>query len=231
VRSPHCGEIEILSHGKGAVSCLPIRSKVAIIGATPNYEEAPFDDPSWEIWGCNSLWRCCSDSEGLFRGDRWFEMHPMEVQTAEELELIQRCPIPIYTLKDETSHAPNSVRFPLEKLQKLFPREYYTCTFAYQIALAIAEGFSEIGLFGCELGYGTPRERLVEKPCVEFWLGVAWARGITIHLPDNSGLASHKYPYGYDYDDELAYIDQQVSAFVKVRDEEVATKYGMRGYR
>ncbi len=230
MRSPHCGEIEILSHAKGTVSCLPIRNKVAIIGATPSYKEAPFNDPSWEVWSCNSLWRCCSDSEGLFRGDRWFEMHPMDVQTAEELELIQRCPIPIYTLEDETSHVPNSVRFPLERIRERIQHGYFTCTFAYQIALAIVEGFKEIGLYGVELGYGTPRERLVEKPCVEFWMGLAWGRGIKISIPDSSTLAQHRYNYGYEYDDELAYVDQQVSAFMKVRDEEVATKYGLRGY-
>lgn len=180
------------------------RSKVAIIACDPSNSFAPFDSNEWAVWGCNSMWNICRDSFGDFRADRWFEMHPMSVQTDAELSAIFQCPIPIYHLGDaKFDKAPLGVPYPIEAILNKFPYRYFTCTFAYQIALAIHEGFTTIGLFGVELDQGTARERMVEKACVEFWIGVARGAGVNVVLPEGSRLCTQSKLYGYDYHEEV----------------------------
>jgi len=110
---------------------------------------------------------------------------------------------------------PNAVLYPLKAIMALGYREYFSCTFAYQIALAIYEGYTEIGLYGIELFNGSPRERLLERACVEYWIGVAQGRGITIN--EFSGLAKQHYLYGYHYDQELKFGNNEVDRLVKVK--------------
>lgn len=198
----------ITSIRDGNVFVATPREKVAIIAADPSYSLAPFEDNEWEVWGCNSMWHLCRDSKGRFRADRWFEMHPMSVQTEEELRAINLCPIPLYHLGDADGiQAPSGVAYPLEKVLAQFPYRYFTCTFAYQIALAMHEGFTTIGLFGVELDRGTARERMVEKACVEFWIGLALGAGINVITPDGSRLCAQEHLYGYEYHKEVEEVN------------------------
>src|SRR5574343_1862348 len=184
------------------------KTKVALVGANDSYKQAPFDDPDWEIWGCNSLWKFCQDSKGHFRADRWFELHPMSVQTEDEIMAIVECPIPIYLLDERDTYAiKNAAAYPLDDIIERFKYRYFTCTFAYQIALAIHLNFLEIGLYGIELSQGTARERTVEKAWVEFWLGVAIGRGVKVHLPNDSRLCYQDSLYGYQYYDEVKEVN------------------------
>ena len=112
------------------------------------------------------------------------------------------------------SKIPMSVKFPLADIAAKIVGcpMYFTCTFAYQIALAIYEEFETIGLFGVNLPYGSPRERLIETPCTEYWLGVASGRGIEIQIPDDEYLLYHQYLYGYNYQKEIDYTKRKVAA-------------------
>jgi len=82
-----------------------------------------------------------------------------------------------------------------------------------QIAWALAEGYTEIGLWGIDLDLGTHRERLVEKPCVEYWLGLAEGRGVKLTLPRESTMLHRPYVYGLDYENEKANIERVVDDF------------------
>jgi hypothetical protein len=207
----------ITSASQGRVVAVPRRPRVAIIGAAEGFQSAPFHDSEWEIWSCNSLWSQCKDQHGDFRADRWFELHPLRVQTAPELDLMQRCPIPLYTLRHLGQEFPTSVRFPFEAVEALWPRGYFTCTFAYQIALAIVEKFTTIGLFGVEFIKGTSRERTVERACVDFWVGLAHGRGVQIVTSEHSALAWSPHLYGYEYREELAEVETTVDGVMMAR--------------
>lgn len=224
MRSPHAGDMQVLSHSKGIVSSLPQRSKVAIIGSGASCVKAPFDDPSFEIWGCNSLWPHCKDSQGLFRADRWFEMHPMSVQTPAEMDAIRQCPIPIYTLTDESDWCVNSAQYPLEAVFKAFPYHFFTCTFAYQIALALHEGFTSIHLYGVDFSNGSAREQLVEQACVSFWIGIAIGRGVDVHVEDEGQIVDQTHLYGYEYKEEIDSVDKQVDYLFWTRFHELQRK-------
>jgi hypothetical protein len=65
------------------------------------------------------------------------------------------------------------------------------------LALAISEGFEEIGVWGVDMIHDS--EYGYQKPSGSFWLGVAKGRGIKVTLPVESALlANEGYVYGYD---------------------------------
>jgi len=189
---------KILDAAAGLVAC--DHKKAAIIGAGDYRKYAPWEDDSWCWWAINEI--------GQRRFDRHFELHPMAAQNARELAWLAECPAPCYVLdlEDCVGRVKNAVEYPFHRMLEI-GRRYFTCTFAFQVALAIAEGFEEIGLWGVDLDFGTPRERLVEKPCVEYWLGIAEGRGITVTLPTGATLLSRPWVYGYAYEDEKRQIE------------------------
>jgi len=199
------------------------RRKLAIIGASApeGGERPPLDDPDWDVWGCNSLWRKHLDKQGLFRADSWFEMHPLNAQTPQELLDMTECPIPLYVLGNPTLNTiwhKHWIQYPLNIIRRRFgERDYFTNTFAYQVALALTKDYREIGLWGVELWQGSTREARIELPCLEFWLGIAKGRGVAITLPEYSKLLWHEHLYGYDYD-----ADVEQSA---IDDKDVAIKW------
>lgn len=197
-------EIDVLA---GTVVCQPEREKVVIYGAGIGANEAPLDDPTWEVWALNLVPPL--DSEGRLRCDRWFDLHQREAQTADDLRWIEKCPVPIYVPPDLVGASPVAVRFPLEAIERVFP-SYWACTFAYQIALALHEGKKAIGLYGVELAYGTLRERTVEWACVSWWIGYAEGLGVEIHLPSRSLMGRHFHRYGVEYRAEKRAVEAYV---------------------
>jgi hypothetical protein len=184
------------------------RRKVAIVGAGFGREQAPYDDPEWEVWALNVVgaW----DREGRLRADRWFELHERKAQSADDLRWIAKVPCPIYVPDDLLDASPMAVRFPVEMLEGAYGG-YFTCTFAYQLALALAEGFHEVGLYGVELAFGTERERTVEWACVSWWMGFLEGRGVRFSLPVATMLGHHAYRYGLQYDEEKAHVERYLS--------------------
>ena len=234
---------KIVDAERGEVSCR--HRKVAIVGAGPGRNRAPFGDDTWCVWGINEIYQP--------RLDRHFELHPMSVQSIQDFDGIASCPVPQYVLDlPDAQHehirtlpnvltseglvpagvsvftgAPRAVRFPLDRITALGYGDYFTCTFAYQLALAILEGFEEIALYGITLYHGTARERLLEAPCVEYWLGVAQGRGILVR--ETSGLASHPRRYGYDYHQEMELAFNVVDSLCAVRRDELMRKAEREG--
>lgn len=197
------------------------RKKVAILGAGCARFSAPAEDATWEIWTCNCL--VLADSKGRVRADRWFELHPLDVQTEKELAFMRACPVRLYTVEDYRAQGfPMSVRYPLEHvIEATGGQDYFSCTFAYQLAFAYAESFREIGLYGVCLPFGTRREQTVERACVEWWLGWLEGKGVRLHLMAEDGLALHppnwtstapRPRYGINYWDEKQCIERLMAS-------------------
>lgn len=190
----------IIDAEEGIVKTKPLVKRVAILGFGQSRAEAPYDNPHWEIWICN---------EGhASRFDRAWEMHPLEVQTQRELGWLRECKKPVYLLELDRERVPNGVRYPIEKILSITgTRDYFTSTFAYQIALAIYEDFEEIGLWGVPFFRGSPREQTVERGCLEWWLGLAEGKGIKVTTAKSDKLIYHPHRYGYDYWSEKRYTE------------------------
>jgi hypothetical protein len=204
---PLNAEWEIVDAANGLLSINPKRTKLAIVGGMPLRRELPINEPDVEIWSCNLIQTI--DHEGQLRADRWFELHPMSVQNDNDMQWIHENPRPLYTLEHEPD-LPNTLKFPMDKIEAMGFANYFSCTFAYQIALAMVEGFTEIGLYGVDLIYGTDREREVELPCVTYWLGLFQGSGGKLVLPEHSSALHHRYRYGFDYWEEKRWVERRV---------------------
>lgn len=235
------------------------RTKFAICGfASSTRNQIPFDDPTWEIWGMNQLYR------HIPRADRWFDMHwnwNAELVPGTDHEgWIRDSGIPVY-MTQHHAHLPTSMRFPLETLMAHFGGvDYFTSSVAHMMALAIweidlmvearlrrehvasaAEGLRRarelygeytIGLFGIDLVVG--EEYFWQKPCAEFWIGTAAiGRGITVHVPKQSALCKQLFRYGYQTEPESVVKPAEVRAHLamlaKERDEVLKRLYMLDG--
>ena len=192
---------------------------VAIIGSGAGWSRAP-GGRLWERWSCNNLY--CLDEQ--LDATRWFEMHPCSAVTlrrrpARHMESLRAMTIPVYSLTpDNPWHVRYPRVYPLAKAIRC-GRDYFACTVAYQIALALVEGFTTIGLYGTPLT--SAREALVERPCVEWWCGLASGRGVSVIIDHDSpiGLGRQQFRYGYEDQDER----QAAEAFVIVHRAESAS--------
>lgn len=197
------------------------RRKVAICGSS-GARQMPWDDPEFECWGINNFWNTARDSSGRLAASRWWEMHQINpdadgpeygvpIQDKNDMAWIRQCPVPLYTVEPFPENK-NAVVWPIEMMAGLF-RDYFTCTFAMQIAQVLYEGFEELHVYGLELLWGTKREATVESSCVNWWLGLAEGRGVKLVIPPNidgeeQWLLTHPYRYGFDYWLERRYIEQ-----------------------
>lgn len=196
--------VKIIDAEQGIISISPARKKLAIVGFSDSVKNAPYDDDNWEIWGLNE--------PDLTRAERYFEMHPMGIQNDRELLWLQSCDRPVYLLDTDCS-IPMGVKYPLDLILGMKgAKDYFTSTFAYQVALALLEGFKEIGLWGVNLPYGSPRERTIERTCLEWWLGFAAGKGIKIHIPEGDSLLLYPYRYGYHYFYEKNWAARQMDS-------------------
>ena len=187
---------------------------------------APYDRRDVEIWGCNEAYKFdfMVNSDGDFRADRWFQIHKREDFTRannpndpDHYEWLQaEHNFPIY-MQEKFEDVPSSKKYPLKKYDKLFfenmltadpetlemrpwldvyEHGYFTSTFSYMIAMALAEGFEQIEIWGFHMG--TQSEYLYQKGACEFWIGQALGREINVAIAGNSPILKGEL-YGYEF--------------------------------
>lgn len=173
--------------------------KLALVGAGAGWRGALDLDDSWEIWSCNQLYKL-PGLEG--KATRWWEIHGYTPLTkarrpADHWDRLNDLGIPVYTLFSLPG-VWRAERLDIEPLVAI--KDYFACTFAYQIALGLTQGLTELRLYGVPL-IGD-REALVEAKCVDWWLGYAEGRGVTVEVHHDSDYGLNKQPYRYAYNDQ-----------------------------
>lgn len=174
-----------------------------------------------EVWGLNAI-------GDVLRCHRIFHMDDLRVQEARAaakpdgniaamVRWLKSHPGPVYTSIVREGY-PGLVPFPLQDVLNASGEQnggapYFNSTAAYAVAFAIHIGVKRISLFG--LDYTLPNSHHAEqgRACVEFWLGIAAARGIEITIPDTSSLmdacaTDRDRLYGYDCAD-VSLINQE----------------------
>jgi hypothetical protein len=111
-------------------------------------------------------------------------------------------PGPIITSRAHPDY-PGLVEFPLEAVLNEFQFDYFNSTAAYAVVYAIHLGVEKISIFGNDFTYPNAHDAEKGRACVEFWLGIAAARGIKISLPQTTSLMDavmgrEARLYGYD---------------------------------
>ena len=74
--------------------------------------------------------------------------------------------------------------------------EYVTSTGAWMLLYALYSGATTIGLWG--INYEEHSEYLVQRPCMEYWIGFARALGVPVYITPTSRLCRDAHVYGYD---------------------------------
>jgi hypothetical protein len=138
------------------------------------------------------------------RWDRWFDFHrpdwsaknlKPEVWADQDAFLRKNHGKPIYLLEARPEY-PCSRTYPLEEVCSTF-RRYFTNGLAYMVALALLEArFSEIQVWGCDMRHS--EEYAIQRPCFEYWLGLAEGRGVKVVIPPQAALLSADCCYGYE---------------------------------
>ena len=206
---------------------------VAILGFSPLTLPFVKNSKADEYWSLNHVFLL--DGLNIPRVDRLFELHKRtwylrgEQQKSKKYSkwLKKEHPFPIYMQEAELNPKliPSGVRYPLEEICKellsglvrvdkdnmeTIKEMYFTSTVAFMMALAIYEKFDQIELYGVDMDSDT--EWGYQKPCGEFWVGIALGRGIKVIVPEPSSICSAPV-YGYEV---VPYIDKlDVNAVLK----------------
>lgn len=179
--------------------------KVAILGKAPSsLSEAPFNDPTWEMWTINNA----AQMGAVPRWDRQFELHPIEWTKRPEYNgyyqwLCEQKEKPVY-VREPTPEIPSHVVYPRDAIVAAFGTRYFTNSISWMLALAIAEGCSDIGLWGVDMAQHAvgiaKSEYASQRPSCEFFIGAAAGLGIKVHIPASSDLMKCAYQYGFDFE-------------------------------
>lgn len=199
----------ILTLGKGDLGGAAHRrppyfktKKLGLLGNTVSLDFAPWHDPTWTL----AAHPCCRP-RCKREPDWYFDLHRPEMFRQEKkgwnkryYTWLKNLQTPVFMWKNWPD-VPMSVEFPLTRLLGEF-RRYFTNQCAYMIALALTEGVTHIGLFGCQYGHET--EHGVQRDSLTYWLGFAEARGVQIVIPPkfNTLLCTPAELYGYESHDE-----------------------------
>lgn len=188
--------------------------RVAILGLGPSVTQyleitkrfggrsAYFD----EVWTINAL-------GDVFTCDRIFHMDDVRIQEiraraqpgsniAAMLKWLRRHPGPVYTSRTHPDY-PGLVEYPLEAVINSTRFAYFNSTAAYAVAYAVHLGVEKLSVFGNDFTYANAHHAEKGRACVEFWLGLAAARGIKLEIPRQSSLmdacnTQGERLYGYD---------------------------------
>lgn len=167
--------------------------KVGIVGWGPSRRKAPWHRHDWEIWGCNGAW-----AQWMPRCDIGFEIHPLSTLSAQEKRDLRTTEIPVWMMQRH-ARIPMSRTYPLAQvMSRLGCSDVFTCTFCYQIALALYQGVDVIGLWGIAFHHGgSPREQTTEWRGLSYWIGYAEGLGVDIVMPDRRLVTAPRYGLNY----------------------------------
>jgi hypothetical protein len=157
--------------------------KVCIVGlAESSRGDVPWGREGWEYWGL---------AEDAMRAGfhRVFEMHDDERVPAEKL---RDCAL-VY-MQREIGEVPRSAAFPFDAVAATCGA-YWESSLAYAMSLAIHEGAEEIELFGVDMD--AESEYGYQKPNMEYLIGLAKGRGVTVRLPQSCPLLKYSGKFGY----------------------------------
>lgn len=181
----------------------PAELKIAIVGSAPTSRMlAPYGDKSWHIWATSG-----ANVGVLPRVDIWFEMHAISVMMSETM---RPTTLPLYKWLREQSDAgifnvcmlefneyvPKAMPFPRDEMIEKFGRNWWHSSIAYMMAMAIARGATEIGLFGVDMAGDQERYTAQRASCIHF-IELAQQNGIKVHAPDESCIMAASPMYGY----------------------------------
>lgn len=169
-------------------------TKIALIGSAPSsVRMAPYSDPSWSIWACSPgayphLQRVCA----------FFELHRREIDkpwfSKDYVGFLSRLTVPVYTA-EHWPEFPTGELYPKDAMLEKFGPWFFTSSLSWMFALAIHQGASEIALYGVDMS--AQEEWEGQRSGCHYFISVARAMGIKVHIPHESDLLRPPPLYGF----------------------------------
>ena len=156
--------------------------KLIIVGKGNGWWDAPKEG---EVWGINEV--CIKHP-----CTRVFDMHDLGVGYDNHLpkqlllQTVVNRNIPLISIKKYEGIATSEV-YPLEEVEQRFDTSYFSNGICYMVALALYEGYTDIQFYGVNM-HGTAERFKDERPCVEWWLGIAKGMGVKVTINKESSL-------------------------------------------
>lgn len=175
--------------------------KIALIGSAPSSVAlAPWDDESWEIWGC---------SPGAYpharRADVWFEIHTWKNGgrprfSQEYIDFMNAKPKRVFMQKPEPN-VTRSEAFPVWEVMAEFGPWYWSSTISYMMAWAIMCEPAEIGMWGIDMAAN--EEWQDQRHHLQALIQEARKRGIRVTAARESDIMRPGKIYGYVENDHV----------------------------
>lgn len=169
--------------------------KIALIGSAPSSVQlGPYDDKTWQIWGCSpGAMPYCR------RVDRWFELHRREPGQPwfhpEYVKWMAGLDGPVMVAETWPEFTRNGVLYPKDAMLERFGPYFFTSSLAWMFALAIAEGATEVGMWGVDMA--AKEEWQFQRSGCQFFIWRAQELGIKVTLPPESDLWVPPPLYGF----------------------------------
>jgi hypothetical protein len=164
--------------------------KLAIVGTSYYRNYAPFNDKNYEIWGvANCLF--CNDIKRL---DKIFEIHRKDEYIQDTYSKIYKTDLPVYMQKKDKKVKDCRI-FPFKEIFKKYG-DYFTNSLSLMLVFAVEQGFKDIMIYGVD--FETAREKAIERPNFEYWVGYFRAKGIKIESYHKNRILKASYIYGID---------------------------------
>ena len=170
-----------------------------------------------EIWGCNMSYTLQPGLTGLFIFDPPEHWLPNKDKYEAFIADVNDLGIPIY-MQEKHERIPRSVPFPAEALIDEYGFAYFQSTLTWQVAYAISQGFERIIMHRIHC-MPDSAEYFPQKAGMDFWLGMAYGRGVEIMISDDSHLCRphpwHSPIYGYEQKIDGDIIAQAISGILR----------------
>ncbi len=217
--------------------------RVNIVGFAPSWKDTPWDDEDADLWGMNALHKVAADKNW----DAWFQLHDIKKNHSddleEHLEFLSSGDFTVFLWEKEAEKYPqieNVAVYPREDMMNVFGG-YFTNTVSWMMAIAIALGYKEIGIYGIDMaqsgGIAGSREYQNQRPSCEYFIGWAKGMGIEVFIPDTSDLLKAPFLYGYDdssmirkkMEGRLKELQERAQGITQQRDQAQAGVFQIQG--
>lgn len=113
-------------------------------------------------------------------------------------------------MQEHFEDVPASVKFPLDEIMAEFDgaEKYFTTTVGFALAYAIYKKYKRIEVYGVEMETNT--EYAHQRPCVAYWCGVAYGRGIEVDFHSHTFFQSPLYGYDGDITIRLEVFENRI---------------------
>ncbi len=174
--------------------------RIALVGTAPSGKYAPFNDPSWELWGVGMR------ADYFRNAKRWYELHRLDgepPQWAADWRALMKpwaseCEIYMFYPEPDLGRV---VQMDPKPLLAKYGAFFMTSSFSWMMAQAIEEGAQEIGLWGVDMEYGT--EYRQQRVGLRHFIEIAKTAGIKVTRVASSGIAMEPIPYPFWQDDPI----------------------------